>query len=136
MNKPLPPPEAQAQYQRSRKRDADRVRDAAPELLAALTEAVQEIRKLRHYVTGKLAETAYTVAHRGHVAIAKAEAEPAKRRLVIVCDGKKWYVWSLRLIEHDWDQDEKVYRCDAPISSDHDTFAAAIRALAEKRHDG
>lgn len=41
----------------------------------------------------------------------------------IVFDGKKWHVRRIRLIEHDLDRDEKVYRCDMPISSDHDNLA-------------
>lgn len=49
-------------------------------------------------------------------------------RMAIVFDGERWHVRSIRAIEHDLDRDEKVYRCDRPISNDHATLAEAVEA--------
>lgn len=60
-------------------------------------------------------------------------------RIAIVFDGKRWHVRRIRVIEHDLDRDEKVYRCDRPISSDHLSLraagASALRAqqIADRR---
>lgn len=43
----------------------------------------------------------------------------ARARIAIVSDGAKWYVRRIRLVEHDQVRDEKVYRCDRPISGPH-----------------
>lgn len=44
-------------------------------------------------------------------------------RIAIVFDGERWHVRHIRVIEHDLATDEKVYRCDTPISSDHASLA-------------
>jgi len=59
-----------------------------------------------------------------------AEAEPPLQRIAIICDGYCWHIRSIAVIEHDMDRDEMVYRCDKPISSDHETLAKAVEALA------
>jgi hypothetical protein len=48
------------------------------------------------------------------------------RRLAIIFDGARWHVRSIRLIEHDLDLDEKIYRCDKPISNDHRSIEDAV----------
>lgn len=63
--------------------------------------------------------------------------EQTPLRVVIVFDGEKWHVRRLKLIEHDGRQDEKVYRCDLPISNDHLTGHAALEsALAAIQNAG
>ena len=52
----------------------------------------------------------------------------ADQRLAIVFDGENWHVRSIRLIEHDLDRDEKVYRCDKPISNDHSSPEEAVES--------
>ena len=49
-------------------------------------------------------------------------------RIAIVCDGQKWHVRRIASIEDDRIRGEMVYRCDQPISSDHDTLAGAVRS--------
>ena len=49
-------------------------------------------------------------------------------RIAIVCDGERWHVRRIASIEEDRIHGEMVYRCDLPISSDHDTLAAAVRS--------
>lgn len=44
-------------------------------------------------------------------------------RIAIVFDGEKWHVRRIRVIEHDMGMDEKVYRCDEPISNDHENLS-------------
>ncbi len=62
------------------------------------------------------------------------EQKHAMRR-AIVFDGERWHVRRIRVIEHDLERDEKVYRCDQPISSDHLTLADVpeVRALLESK---
>jgi hypothetical protein len=51
-------------------------------------------------------------------------------KIAIVFDGTAWHVRNVRVIEHDLERDEKVYRCDRPISNDHKSpYDAAISAL-------
>jgi hypothetical protein len=54
-------------------------------------------------------------------------------KIAIIYDGTVWHVRRIRVIEHDLDADEKVYRCDIPISSDHkyidDAITSALAAL-------
>ena len=52
-------------------------------------------------------------------------------RVVIVWDGLTWYVRRLRVLEHDLDRNEKVYRCDMPIANDCETGEDALRAALE-----
>lgn len=52
--------------------------------------------------------------------------DDSPRRLAIVFDGRRWYVRRIRVIEHDLDRDEMIYRCDLPISGPHTTLAKAI----------
>lgn len=52
-----------------------------------------------------------------------------KDRIAIVFDNEKWHVRRIRVIEHDLDRDEKVYRCDKPIASDLATLAEAADAI-------
>jgi hypothetical protein len=57
-------------------------------------------------------------------------------RYLIVFDGKSWFVRHVRVIEHDLDRDEKVYRCDTPLGGAHGTLDEAVtafRAAAVKR---
>ena len=65
----------------------------------------------------------------------KKSKRPVKsaRRLVIIFDGARWHVRSIRLIEHDMQHDEQIYRCDRPISNDHHTIEAAV-ASAKRYH--
>lgn len=51
-----------------------------------------------------------------------------KDRIAIVFDGGKWHVRRIRVIEHDLDRDEKIYRCDKPIANDLLTLADAADA--------
>lgn len=52
----------------------------------------------------------------------------AKRKLraLIVYDGECWYARGIRVVEHDLDKDEKVYRCDVPIGVRFGTAEAAL----------
>lgn len=50
-------------------------------------------------------------------------------RFLIVFDGQSWFVRHVRVIEHDLERDEKVYRCDAPVGCAHDTLDDAAAAL-------
>jgi hypothetical protein len=50
-------------------------------------------------------------------------------RVVLVYDGNLWFARHLRVIEHDLDRDEKVYRCDAPIGGGHSTLEGLVRML-------
>jgi hypothetical protein len=54
------------------------------------------------------------------------------QRLAIVFDGTAWHVRRVRLIEHDVDRDEQVYRCDEPIANDLPSLDAARDLLKEK----
>jgi hypothetical protein len=49
-----------------------------------------------------------------------------KNRVAIVTDGDGWYVRRIRVIEHDLDRDEKVYRCDIPVGTRFDTVDEAV----------
>jgi hypothetical protein len=49
-------------------------------------------------------------------------------RIAIACDGSKWHVRRTASIEDDRIHGEMIYRCDQPISSDHDTLAEAVRS--------
>jgi hypothetical protein len=51
------------------------------------------------------------------------------RRVLIVFAGDAWYVRRVRLIEHDLDKDEKVYRCDKPLGGPFKTPLEAIQSL-------
>ena len=57
-----------------------------------------------------------------------AGATMTEPRIAIVCDGSKWHVRRIASIEDDRVRGEMVYRCDLPISNDHDTLAAAVRS--------
>lgn len=50
-------------------------------------------------------------------------------KVAIVFDGQAWHVRRVRLIEHDLDRDEKIYRCDLPIVNDCGSLAEAVAAL-------
>jgi len=50
-------------------------------------------------------------------------------RFLIVFDGTSWFVRHVRVIEHDLDRDEKVYRCDTPVGVAHDTLDDAVKTL-------
>lgn len=52
---------------------------------------------------------------------AQTELLPCKK--AIIFDGNNWHVRRIRVVEHDLEKDEKVYRCDLPISNDHATLA-------------
>lgn len=57
-----------------------------------------------------------------------------RTRLLIVCDGRKWYVRHVRVIEHDLRRGEKVYRCDQPLGKPYATLDEAVEAV--HRHKG
>lgn len=59
-----------------------------------------------------------------------------KARTAIVCDGHKWHVRRIASIEDDRIHGEKVYRCDQPVSSDHDTLAEAERSAEAYMEQG
>lgn len=52
-----------------------------------------------------------------------------KRRIAIIFDGHRWHVRRIRVIEHDFNRDEKVYRCDRPIASDLGNVLDAVRRV-------
>ncbi len=52
-------------------------------------------------------------------------------RPAIVFDGNRWFVRSIRVIEHDLDRDEKIYRCDQPIGRSYLTLDLAVVAAKE-----
>lgn len=54
-----------------------------------------------------------------------------KNRVALIFDGEGWYVRRIRVVEHDLDKDEKVYRCDLPIGVKFGTPEAAL-ALAKQ----
>jgi hypothetical protein len=60
-----------------------------------------------------------------------------RSRKAIIFDGEKWHVRRIRLIEHDGHRDEKVYRCDKPLSNDHETLAQvpAVKELLKMAVD-
>lgn len=53
-------------------------------------------------------------------------------RFLIVFDGKLWFVRHVRVVEHDLERDEKVYRCDAPVGGAHGTLDDAVATLRAK----
>lgn len=54
--------------------------------------------------------------HRERLRLAESRERPP--RVAIIFDGSAWHVRRIRVIEHDLDRDEKVYRCDVPIVND------------------
>lgn len=51
------------------------------------------------------------------------------KRVLIVCDEDgTWYARGVRVVEHDLDRDERVYRCDVAIGDKFISAEAAIRA--------
>lgn len=68
------------------------------------------------------------------VACAQA-ADDGTRRVVIVYDGAAWHVRALRVIEHDLERDEKVYRCDHPVANNVQPMHA-MHAAEKYLHDG
>ena len=52
-----------------------------------------------------------------------------QNRMLIVFDGNYWFIRYVRVIEHDLEKDEKVYRCDAPLGGMHRTLDDAVAAL-------
>lgn len=52
-----------------------------------------------------------------------------KERIAIVFDGKKWFVRHIRVIVHDLERDEKVYKCDKPIGPVFKTLGSAVAWL-------
>jgi len=70
------------------------------------------------------------VARRGGGAVVTDAQPPAVERIAIVCDGERWHVRRIALVENDWQRGHKVYRCDMPISSDHRTLAEVPQVAA------
>jgi hypothetical protein len=64
------------------------------------------------------------------------EGTPAKPRLVIVCDGRGWFVRRLAVSIHDGERNEQVYRCDAPIGGKYKTIGEAVRAAKKAAKAG
>jgi len=56
-------------------------------------------------------------------------------RVAIVFDGTGWFVRRVRLIEHDLDRDEKVYRCDESIGGKCRSVTEAVDLYANWRRD-
>jgi hypothetical protein len=50
-------------------------------------------------------------------------------RIILVYDGNLWFARHLRVIEHDLERDEKVYRCDAPIGTGHRSLESLVKML-------
>jgi hypothetical protein len=50
-------------------------------------------------------------------------------RLLIAFDGWNWYIRRIKLVEHDIQHDEKVYRCDRPIGKPCATLLDAVLAV-------
>lgn len=50
-------------------------------------------------------------------------------RVLIVFDGRKWFIRRVKLVEHDLAHDEKVYRCNHPVGRACDTLLDAVLAL-------
>lgn len=53
----------------------------------------------------------------------------SNRYLIANDKSGKWYVRRIRIVEHDMDRDEKVYRCDLPIGTAYNSLPAAVDAL-------
>lgn len=54
---------------------------------------------------------------------------------MIVCDEEgEWYILRVRVVEHDLDRDEKIYRCDLPLGSHFDSLDEAVAEA--RRHLG
>jgi hypothetical protein len=51
------------------------------------------------------------------------------RYLIANDKSGKWYVRRIRVVEHDMDRDEKVYRCDLPVGTAYNSLSAAVDAL-------
>lgn len=54
------------------------------------------------------------------------------KRVLIVFDGKAWFVRGVRAIEHDLSRDEKVYHCDVHLGGPFKTAKKALDVLKEK----
>ncbi len=52
-------------------------------------------------------------------------------RILIVFDGSAWFIRAVRLIEHDLDNNEKIYRCDAPLGGPFTTLDEAVTAVGK-----
>jgi hypothetical protein len=50
-------------------------------------------------------------------------------RLLIVFDGRAWFVRRVRSTVHELTRDEMVYYCDQPLGGPYDTIEAAVAAL-------
>jgi hypothetical protein len=50
-------------------------------------------------------------------------------RPALVFDGANWFIRSIRVIEHDLERDEKVYRCDRHLGGPYDHLVKAFAAL-------
>lgn len=53
----------------------------------------------------------------------------ADRYLIANDKSGKWYVRRIRIVEHDLDRDEKVYRCDLPVGTACNDLPEAVRML-------
>ena len=51
------------------------------------------------------------------------------RHLIANDESGKWYIRRIKLVTHDLDHDEKVYRCDKPIGGAYDDLPSAVAAL-------
>lgn len=55
-------------------------------------------------------------------------------RIAIVSDNDgQWYARRIRVVEHDLDADEKVYRCDRHLGGPFSSAAEAIAAAREPK---
>lgn len=66
------------------------------------------------------------------------EIDLKNERVLLVYDGTSWFVRSVRVIEHDLDRDEKVYRCDRHIAGPLTLEEArdALSALVSRARGG
>lgn len=51
-----------------------------------------------------------------------------KARILVVTDGKSWYVRQVRLSVHEWERDEMVYHCDKHLGGPYESLDIAAEA--------
>ena len=66
----------------------------------------------------------------------KPRAGGKVKRIAIVFDGTAWFIRRIRVIEHDLERDEVIYRCDHPIANDLRDLDAVLRELPAVKSRG
>ena len=51
------------------------------------------------------------------------------RHLIVNDHSGRWFIRHVRVVEHDMDRDEKVYRCDVPAGGPYDDLPSAVQAF-------